>query len=252
MLSNDVERRVRERILVVDDELLIRNVIATRLQWRGYNVTLATDGEEAVASFQREPIDLVVLDLMLPRLNGFGVLQAVRSSSDVPVLMLSACDRLEDRILGLELGADDYLVKPFSLAELEARIRCLLRRARLGTPNPNCRGSATQPTETQISGLTLHYGTRQVFRGIKRIKLTSMEFSLLELLVSQAGQPVPRLKIMETIWGYAPERHADTRVVDVHVARLRHKIERDPKHPELILTARSLGYQFQRLPELAA
>jgi OmpR family response regulator RpaB len=228
MLSNDAERRVRERILVVDDELLIRNVIATRLQWRGYNVILATNGEEAVASFQREPMDLVVLDLMLPRLNGFGVLRAVRSSSDVPVLMLSACDRLE------------------------ARIRCLLRRARLSTPNPTCRGSATRPTETQISGLTLHYGTRQVFRGIKRIKLTSMEFSLLELLVSQAGQPVPRLKIMETIWGYVPERHADTRVVDVHVARLRHKLEQDPKHPELILTARSLGYQFQRLPELAA
>jgi OmpR family response regulator RpaB len=252
MLSNDAERRVRERILVVDDELLIRNVIATRLQWRGYNVTLATNGEEAVVSFQREPMDLVVLDLMVPRFNGFGVLRAVRSSSDVPVLMLSACDRLEDRILGLELAADDYLVKPFSLAELEARIRCLLRRARLSTPNPSCRGSVTRPTETQISGLTLYYGTRQVFRGIKRIKLTSMEFSLLELLVSQAGQPVPRLKIMETIWGYVPERHADTRVVDVHVARLRLKLEQDPKHPELILTARSLGYLFQRLPELSA
>ena len=248
MLHNEAERQIRQRILVIDDELLIRKVIATRLQWRGYDVTLASNGEAAIASFEQEPADLLVLDLMLPRVNGFDVLTRVRSTSDVPVLMLTACDRLEDRIIGLEMGADDYLIKPFSMAELEARVRSLLRRSRLGTHNQAAGGSAA-PTQFEISGLTIHYGLRQVFRGLTRLNLTSMEFNLLELLVRQAGKPVSRLTIIEALWGYVPGRHADTRIVDVHIARLRQKLEQDPKHPELILTARGQGYQFQRFPD---
>lgn len=248
MLHNEAERQIRQRILVIDDELLIRKVIATRLQWRGYDVTLASNGEAAIASFEQEPADLLVLDLMLPRLHGFDVLTRVRSTSDVPVLMLTACDRLEDRIIGLEMGADDYLIKPFSMAELEARVRSLLRRSRLGTHNQAAGGSAG-PTQIEISGLTIHYGLRQVFRGLTRLNLTSMEFNLLELLVRQAGKPVSRLTIIEALWGYVPGRHADTRIVDVHIARLRQKLEQDPKHPELILTARGQGYQFQRFPD---
>ena len=214
-------------------------------------MTLAGDGEEAVESFQRQPADLVVLDLMLPRLDGYGVLEAVRAVSDVPVLMLTACDRVEDRILGLELGADDYLVKPFSLTELEARIRCVLRRVQQSAQKPPTSSSAPGSLALEISGLTIHLGKRQVFRGAERIKLTAMEFSLLELLVGKAGEPISRMKILEAIWGYTPDRHADTRVVDVHVARLRLKLELDAKNPELILTARGLGYQFQRLPATA-
>ena len=202
-------------------------------------------------SFQRQPADLVVLDLMLPRLDGYGVLEAVRAVSDVPVLMLTACDRVEDRILGLELGADDYLVKPFSLTELEARIRCVLRRVQQSAQKPPTSSSAPGSLALEISGLTIHLGKRQVFRGAERIKLTAMEFSLLELLVGKAGEPISRMKILEAIWGYTPDRHADTRVVDVHVARLRLKLELDAKNPELILTARGLGYQFQRLPATA-
>ena len=237
-----------ERILVVDDEPPIRNLIETRLRLHGYNVVVAGDGEEAVACFRHEPADLVILDLMLPLLDGYGVLEALRAMSDVPVLMLTACDRVADRILGLELGADDYLIKPFSLSELEARIRCLLRRAQQSPPSGSAGGLADSSLALEISGPTIHLGKRQVFRGAERIKLTAMEFSLLELLVSEAGQPIPRMKILESIWGYTPDRHADTRVVDVHVARLRLKLELDPKNPELILTARGLGYQFQRLP----
>lgn len=250
MLQNEAERPVRERILVVDDELLVRKLIATRLQWRGYDVTLASNGEEAVTSFQREPADLLVLDLMLPRLNGFEVLSQVRSRSGVPVLMLTACDRLEDRIIGLEMGADDYLVKPFSMAELEARVRSLLRRNRLAAHN-QATGRSTAATQIEISGLTIHFGIRQVFRGLTRLSLTSMEFSVLELLVNQAGKPVSRMTIIESLWGCLPARHADTRIVDVHIARLRQKLEADPKNPELILTARGQGYQFQRFPEPA-
>jgi OmpR family response regulator RpaB len=245
------ERPGSERILVVDDEQRIRSLIETRLQLRGYCVTLAGDGEEAVESFQRQPADLVVLDLMLPRLDGYGVLEAVRAVSDVPVLMLTACDRVEDRILGLELGADDYLVKPFSLTELEARIRCVLRRVQQSAQKPPTSSSAPGSLALEISGLTIHLGKRQVFRGAERIKLTAMEFSLLELLVGKAGESISRMKILEAIWGYTPDRHADTRVVDVHVARLRLKLELDAKNPELILTARGLGYQFQRLPATA-
>ena len=240
-----------ERILVVDDEPRIRSLIETRLQLCGYRVALAGDGEEAVESFQRQPADLVILDLMLPRLDGYGVLEAVRAVSDVPVLMLTACDRVEERILGLELGADDYLVKPFSLTELEARIRSVLRRAQQSSQKSSAGSLAPGSLALEISGLTIHLGKRQVFRAAERIKLTAMEFSLLELLVGKAGEPISRLKILEAIWGYTPDRHADTRVVDVHVARLRLKLEQDPKNPELILTARGLGYQFQRLPATA-
>ncbi len=246
--SAAVERQGGERILVVDDEPPIRALIETRLRLHGYSVAVAGDGEEAVASFRSEPADLVILDVMLPRLDGFGVLEALRASSNVPVLMLTACGRVEDRILGLELGADDYLIKPFSLTELEARIRCLLRRAQQSPPNRSAGGSAAASLALEISGLTIHLGKRQVFRGAERIRLTAMEFSLLELLVGEPVQPIPRMKILQTLWGYTPNRHADTRVVDVHVARLRLKLELDAKNPELILTARGQGYQFQRLP----
>lgn len=251
MLPNEAERRIHQRILVVDDEPLIRKLLATRLRWCGYDVNLATHGEDALESFQREPADLVVLDLMLPRINGLEVLRAIRVSSDVPVLMLTACDRIADRILGLELGADDYVIKPFSMSELEARIRALLRRATRYRPSQRLLAASHTPKQTVISGLTIHHGIRQVFRGLTQIKLTPMQFRLLEFLVSKEGQPVSRRVIMEEVWGVTPQRHGDTRVIDAHIARLRLKLELDPKNPELIITTRSLGYQLQRLEESA-
>ena len=234
-------------ILVVDDEASIRRILETRLAMAGYQVASAADGEEALDRFHAVEPDLVVLDVMMPRLDGYGVLQELRKVSDVPVVMLTALSEVKDRILGLELGADDYLMKPFSPKELEARIRCVLRRVQRslseggGLPGPG--GSS----DITVGDLRINLIKRQVFRGDNRIRLTGMEFSMLELLIQRSGEAIARSEILQNIWGYTPERHADTRVVDVHVSRLRAKLEIDPENPELILTARGTGYLFQRI-----
>ena len=233
----------KETILVVDDEASIRRILETRLSMIGYNVVTAADGEEALEAFHREPTDLVVLDVMMPKLDGYGVCQELRKESDVPIVMLTALGDVADRITGLELGADGYVVKPFSPKELEARIRCVLRRVEKE------HGGGTIPNSgvIQVSDLKIDTNKRQVYRAGERIRLTGMEFSLLELLVSRSGEPFSRGEILKDVWGYTPERHVDTRVVDVHISRLRSKLEDDPANPELILTARGTGYLFQRI-----
>jgi OmpR family response regulator RpaB len=233
-------------ILVVDDEASIRRILETRLTMVGYTVATACDGEEALEMFASVEPDLVVLDVMMPRRDGYGVVQELRKTSDVPIVMLTALSEVKDRILGLELGADDYLMKPFSPKELEARIRCVLRRVQSQSGAAGvARPIASQGIE--VGGLRINTAKRQVFRGEERIRLTGMEFGLLELLLSRSGEPLSRSDILTKIWGYTPERHADTRVVDVHVSRLRAKLEEDPENPELIITARGMGYMFQRI-----
>ena len=238
----------KETILVVDDEASIRRILETRLTMIGYNVVTAADGEEALEAFHREPPDLVVLDVMMPKLDGYGVCQELRKESDVPVVMLTALGDVADRITGLELGADDYVVKPFSPKELEARIRCVLRRVEKEHGGGNIPNSGV----IQVADLKIDTNKRQVYRNDERIRLTGMEFSLLELLVSRSGEPFSRGEILKEVWGYTPERHVDTRVVDVHISRLRSKLEDDPANPELILTARGTGYLFQRIIEGAS
>ena len=238
----------KETILVVDDEASIRRILETRLSMIGYQVLTASDGEEALTLFRSHQPDLVVLDVMMPKLDGYGVCQELRKESDVPIVMLTALGDVADRITGLELGADDYVVKPFSPKELEARIRCVLRRVEkegstAGIPNS---GVIT------VGELRIDTNKRQVYRGEERIRLTGMEFSLLELLVSRSGEPFSRGEILKEVWGYTPERHVDTRVVDVHISRLRSKLEDDPANPELILTARGTGYLFQRIVDAVA
>jgi OmpR family response regulator RpaB len=233
-------------ILVVDDEASIRRILETRLSMVGYTVATACDGEEALDRFPAVEPDLVVLDVMMPKLDGYGVIQELRKISDVPIVMLTALSEVKDRILGLELGADDYLMKPFSPKELEARIRCVLRRAQ-GNGQANGTQRPTASNGIEVGGLRINTAKRQVFRGDDRIRLTGMEFGLLELLLSRSGEPLSRADILTKIWGYTPERHADTRVVDVHVSRLRAKLEEDPENPELIITARGMGYMFQRI-----
>lgn len=233
----------KEIILVVDDEASIRRILETRLTMIGYHVVTAADGEEALEAFRQQPADLVVLDVMMPKLDGYGVCQELRKESDVPIVMLTALGDVADRITGLELGADDYVVKPFSPKELEARIRCVLRRVDKehngsGIPNSGV---------IQVGELRVDTNKRQVYRSEERIRLTGMEFSLLELLVSRSGEAFSRGEILKEVWGYTPERHVDTRVVDVHISRLRSKLEDDPANPELILTARGTGYLFQRI-----
>ena len=237
----------KETILVVDDEASIRRILETRLSMIGYQVVTASDGLEAIETFRRTSPDLVVLDVMMPKLDGYGVCQELRKESDVPIVMLTALGDVADRITGLELGADDYVVKPFSPKELEARIRCVLRRVdkeqSAGIPNSGV---------IQVGDLRIDTNKRQVYRGDERIRLTGMEFSLLELLVGRSGEPFSRGEILKDVWGYTPERHVDTRVVDVHISRLRSKLEDDPANPELILTARGTGYLFQRIVEAVA
>lgn len=236
----------KEKILVVDDEASIRRILETRLTIIGYEVITASNGEEALIIFRKEYPSLVVLDVMMPKLDGYGVCQELRKESDVPIIMLTALGEVCDRITGLEIGADDYVVKPFSPKELEARIRSVLRRAdkittSLGVPNSGI---------ISIGFLKIDTNKRQVYKNNERVRLTGMEFSLLELLVSKAGEPFSRASILQEVWGYTPERHVDTRVVDVHISRLRAKLEDDPSNPDLILTARGTGYLFQRIIEI--
>jgi len=235
------------KILVVDDEPAIRRVLATRLSKVGYDVVVAADGQEAIEVFHHESPDLIVLDVMLPKLDGYRVCQELRKDSDVPIVMLTALGDIGDRINGLELGADDYLTKPFSPRELEVRIQGILRRLK-DTPSVTTTNSST----VSIGNLTIDTDRQQVYKNSERIWLTSTEFSLLELLVRSSGHPKARAEILEELWGYPPTRRSDMRVVDVYVARLRAKLEEDPRSPELIITVRGTGYAFRRLAEPAA
>lgn len=224
----------REKILVVDDELSIRRILETRLSLVGYDVVTAGDGEEALLVYKKENPRIIILDIMMPKLDGYGVCQEIRRESDVA-----------DRITGLELGADDYMVKPFSPKELEARIKAILRRL----------DRLSSSSQTSASGIIsmgsirIDTNRRQVYKHNEKIRLTGMEFSLLELLISKSGEPFSRAAILQEVWGYTPERHVDTRVVDVHISRLRSKLEEDPSNPDLILTARGTGYLFQKITE---
>ena len=232
-----------EKILVVDDELSIRQILETRLSIRGYNVVLAANGEEALYLYRKELPDLVILDIMLPKIDGYEVCTEIRKESQVPIIMLTALGDISDRVMGLELGADDYVMKPFSPKELEARIRSVLRRAYVKR-SENISNSSQGVL--QVGTLSIDTIKRQVFKGTKRIKLTGMEFNLLELLITKAGERLSRSMILNHVWGYTPERYLDTRVVDVHISRLRSKLEEDPSNPDLIITARGTGYMFQR------
>jgi len=193
-----------------------------------------------------------VLDVMLPKLDGFAVCRRLRAESAVPIVFLSALDAIAEKVAGLDLGADDYLSKPFSPKELEARIQRILRRVgRSGGTLPDVRDTASGLGVLRIGDLVVDTNRRQVSRGGERIALTYTEFSLLELLFREPGRVVPRAEILEQLWGYPPRRAADLRVVDVYVARLRGKLEPDPRNPELILTVRGTGYASQRVGDLS-
>jgi OmpR family response regulator RpaB len=233
------------KILIADDEANIRRILETRLSMQGHEVAAAKDGAEALELFRGFEPDLVVLDVMMPELDGFAVLERIRAQSEVPIILLTALGDVADRITGLQLGADDYMVKPFSPKELEARIRCVLRRASQGQGG-SVSGSSVSNV-IALGDLSIDFNRRQAFRSGERIRLTGMEFNLLELLISRAGEPINRLDMLEKVWGYKPGKASDSRVVDVHISRLRAKLETDPENPELIITARGQGYMFQRL-----
>jgi DNA-binding response OmpR family regulator len=251
MTAGAVPPHPQPTLLVVDDEPAVRRVLAMRLQLAGYRVVCAEDGEQALESFAAEQPDLVVLDVMLPKLDGFAVCRRLRAESAVPIVFLSALDAIAEKVAGLDLGADDYLAKPFSPKELEARISRILRRSGRGAVALDPRETSTGLGVLRLGDLVVDTNRRQVTRAGGRIALTYTEFSLLELLFREPGRVVPRAEILEQLWGYPPRRTADLRVVDVYVARLRGKLEPDPRNPELILTVRGTGYASQRLGELS-
>jgi two-component system, OmpR family, response regulator RpaB len=236
----------KEKILVVDDEASIRRILETRLSIIGYKVITASDGEEALILNRKETPNLIILDVMMPKLDGYGVCQEIRKESEIPIIMLTALGDVADRIIGLELGADDYVIKPFSPKELEARIKVILRRVEKLSLTPNLSTSGI----LSIGSIKIDTNRRQVYKNNEKIRLTGMEFSLLELLITKSGEAFSRSSILQEVWGYTPEKHVDTRVVDVHISRLRSKLEEDPSNPDLILTARGIGYMFQKILEV--
>lgn len=239
-----VEKEPKTKVLIVDDEATIRRILETRLKLSGYQVDVAVDGEEALEKFNTYHPDIVILDLMLPKVDGFAVCKEIRSYSEVPVIILSAITDVAERIKGLEMGADDYVTKPFSPNELEARIKSVLRRV---TDRPMEQSLGHSNNVIVIGNLKIDKSKRQVYKNNERIRLTGMEFNLLELLVSNSGKPFSRGDILQQVWSYPADHRIDTRVVDVHISRLRSKLEEDPANPELILTARGTGYMFQRI-----
>ena len=235
----------KQRILVADDEASIRRILETRLKMQGYEVVTAEDGEEAVDVYNKANPDLVILDVMMPKMDGYGVTREIRRTSDVPNIILTALGDVSERITGLELGADDYVIKPFSPKELEARVKAVLRRT--NTKESTAPAGKTAKNVITTGSIKIDTARRQVYRKNERIRLTGMEFSLLELLVNNSGQAYSRNEILQHVWAYPPDHRIDTRVVDVHISRLRSKLEADPTNPELILTARGIGYMFQRI-----
>lgn len=223
------------RILVVDDEDHVRNLIQYSLQKEGYQIFTAKDGREALGKFE-QGCEFVVLDVMLPDIDGFEILKQIRRVSKVPVIMLTAKAEEIDRILGLELGADDYLTKPFSPRELTARVKAILRR----TSDQEVPGSAEV---LQMGQLTINVSKRIVTIGSKEIALTYKEFEMLLLLAKYPGRVFSREELLERVWGY--EYFGDTRTIDVHMRHLREKIESSPTAPQYLKTVRGVGYKFE-------
>jgi len=239
-------QNTQEKILVVDDDTSIRRILEAHLKLVGYNVATAADGQEALDLFNAFQPDLVILDVMLPKLDGYEVCREIRKTSDTPIIMLTAVADVSNRIQGLQLGADDYIVKPFSPSELAARVKAVLRR----TVKHTQEGSfiSTDANVISVGNVNIDLNKQQVTKKNKRIILTSVEFRLLKLLVTNSGNPVSRSDIFQQVWAHhLPDCSIDTRVVAVHICRLRSKLEDDSSHPELILTARNLGYMFQKI-----
>ena len=223
------------RILLVEDEKAIRDAVTAYLERENYWVTAVGDGQEALEEFSKHHFDLVILDLMLPRVPGERVCRAIRDNSDVPIIMLTAKGDDMDKILGLEYGADDYMTKPFNILEVKARIKTIFRRTMMQ------RGESS-PRIITVRDLKLNMNNRSVTVGDRDVNLTAKEFDLLQLFVTNRGKVFSRENLLETIWKY--DYLGDLRTVDVHIRRLREKIERVPSQPEYIFTKWGVGYYF--------
>jgi two-component system response regulator VicR len=231
---------MQEKILVVDDEQSMVDVIRYSLEKAGYNVCTAMDGEEALRLAREEKPDLVVLDIMLPKLDGYEVCKVICVEMGMPIIMLTAKDDEIDKVVGLEVGADDYLTKPFSPRELVARVRAHLRRRMKSAQAP-------APNEAHFSDMALNYDRREVHLAGRKIDLTPREFDVLSHLAQNVNKVVTRESLLDKVWGY--DYYGEDRIVNVTIARLREKIESDPAHPRYIITVRGAGYLFQKPEE---
>lgn len=225
-----------DRILIVDDEPILLKGLKFSLGQEGYSVDTAIDGEEAVAKVEAGKYDLVILDVMLPKMNGIDACKKIRENSYVPIIMLTAKGDDESKIAGLEAGADDYMAKPFNILELKARIKAILRRVKPKNMNSS--------SVIQFDHFSVNTFGRKVLFPDREVILTAKEFDLLLLLILNEGTVFSREELLEKIWGY--EYFGDVRTVDVHIRRLREKVEEDSSHPQYILTKWGTGYYFKQ------
>jgi DNA-binding response OmpR family regulator len=227
------------RILLVDDEQSIQTLLSYPLRKEGYEVVQATDGAAALDRFAEQPFDLVVLDLMLPKIDGLEVCRQLRSRSSVPIIMLTAKSEEIDKVVGLEIGADDYITKPFSLREFSSRIKAALRRTEMSRP------AETAPDEApfEVRDLRIDFPKRSVRIRGDEAELTFVEFEIVSALARAPGRVFTRDMLLARIWGDSAYR--DPRTIDVHIRHLREKLERDPKDPEYLFTVRGVGYRFR-------
>ena len=225
------------RILLVDDEEAVQTLLAYPLRKEGYEVIIARDGREALDRFAEQRFDLVVLDIMLPKMDGIEVCRRLRSRSQVPIIMLTARDDEIDKVLGLEMGADDYITKPFSVREFRSRVKAALRRSAMG-------GSTGGPEQPIVAGeLRIDFERRAVSAREEKVKLTYVEFEILAALAATPGRVFTREMLLEQIWG--DSNYRDPRTIDVHIRHLREKLETDPRQPEYLFTVRGVGYRFR-------
>lgn len=221
-----------QRLLVVEDEKTLRETLTYNLEREGYEVVASGDGGEALEIAREHKFDLIVLDVMLPTLDGLSIVRILRKEQRTPIILLTARSGEVDRIVGLETGADDYIVKPFSLGEFLARVRAVLRRA---TPEVAAR--------LEAADLSLDLIGRKAYRGEEELRLSHKEFDLLAALIKNTGTALSRDRLLQDVWGY--DYPGDTRTVDVHIRWLREKIEDDPAEPKRIVTVRGVGYRFE-------
>ncbi len=226
------------RILVVDDEKVLVKGIKFNLQNEGYQVETGSDGEEAVELARTGHFDLIILDLMMPKIDGLQACMKIREFSNVPIIMLTARSEDADKIMGFECGADDYVTKPFNILELKARIRAMLRRAGAAS-----QAKASEPETVSVGYITLDAVRRMAYRDETPVELTAKEFDLMELLMKNPGRVYSREKLLDLVWGY--EYQGEIRTVDVHIRRLREKLERNPASPEYLLTKWGVGYYLK-------
>lgn len=246
MSAEDIVIRFRDmegrKILVVEDERTLLDVLKYNLSKEGYTVVTSVDGIEAIRVAQSERPDLIILDIMLPKLDGLEVCRILRKEATTPILMLTARVEEIDKVVGLEIGADDYMTKPFSLRELLARVRAMLRRVEMLKQEALSEGEAVPPA-IKIGDIEVDLTRHQVSLGKAILDLSRKEFDILAFLVRNRGRVLTRDYLLEKVWGY--DYAGDTRTVDVHMRWLRQKIEADPSHPQHLLTVRGVGYKFE-------